>query len=47
LSKIKRETETDESGTPDEPFHQEEDFERLLSDAIERYRSVLEELAEF
>lgn len=47
MSKIEREADTDESGTPDEPFQQEEDFERLLSDAIERYRSVLEELAEF
>jgi hypothetical protein len=46
LSKIEREADTG-SGTPDEPFQQEEDFERLLSDAIERYRSVLEELAEF
>jgi hypothetical protein len=30
----------------DEPGQQLEEFERLLHNAIERYRSVLEELAE-
>jgi hypothetical protein len=47
LSKIKREADTGKSGTTDEPFQQEEDFNQLLHDAIERYQSVLEELAEF
>jgi hypothetical protein len=47
LSKIEREADTAESGIADETFQQEEDFERLLNDAIERYRSMLEELAEF
>ena len=47
LSKIKRGADTGESGTTHETFQQEEGFERLLCDAIERYRSVLEELAEF
>jgi hypothetical protein len=47
LSKIEREADTAESGIAHETFHHEEDFERLLNDAIERYRSVLEELAEF
>jgi hypothetical protein len=47
LSKIEKEADTGKSGTTDEPFQHEEDFEQLLSDAIERYRSVLEELAEF
>jgi len=47
LSKIERGADKGESGTINETFQQEEDFERLLNDAIERYRSVLEELAEF
>ena len=42
-----RETDTGDSGTAREAFQQKEDFEQLLCDAIERYRSVLEELAEF
>ena len=47
LSKIEREVDTGEPGTTHETFQQEEDFAQLLCDAIERYRSVLEELAEF
>ncbi|MFZ0926165.1 MAG: hypothetical protein WB581_08165 [Halobacteriota archaeon] len=47
MSKIEREVDTGESGTTHETFQQEEDFEKLLCEAIERYRSVLEELAEF
>lgn len=47
MSKIEREADTAESGIAHKTFQQEKDFERLLNDAIERYRSVLEELAEF
>ncbi|MGZ4882527.1 MAG: hypothetical protein ACXV2A_01345 [Halobacteriota archaeon] len=47
MSRIETEADTGESGTTLETFQQEADFERLLNDAIERYRSVLEELAGF
>ena len=42
-----RQTQAIQAGTAREAFQQKEDFEQLLCDAIERYRSVLEEFAEF